>query len=61
MFKDILVHLDEGPRSATRLKVALDLARRDAAHLTGIFVLDIPGSDLFCWRRGMPDAPAAAA
>lgn len=55
MFKDILVHLDEGPRSATRLKVAVDLARRQGAHLTGIFVLDIPGSDLF-YGAGMPYA-----
>ncbi len=55
MFKDILVHLDEGPRSATRLKVAVDLARRQAAHLTAIFVVDIPGSDLF-YGAGMPYA-----
>ena len=53
--KDILVHLDEGPRSSTRLKVALDLARRHNAHLTGIFVVDIPGSDLF-YGAGMPFA-----
>ena len=55
MLKDILVHLDEGPRSATRLKVAVDLARRQGAHLTGLFVLDIPGSDLF-YGAGMPYA-----
>ena len=55
LFKDILVHLDEGPRSATRLKVALDLACRHAAHLTGIYVIDIPGSDLF-YGAGMPYA-----
>jgi nucleotide-binding universal stress UspA family protein len=55
MLKDILVHLDEGPRSATRLKVAVDLARRHKAHLTGIFVSDIPGSDLF-YGAGMPFA-----
>ena len=55
MFKDILVHLDDGPRSSTRLKVAVDLARRFGAHLTGIFVLDIPGSDLF-YGAGMPYA-----
>jgi nucleotide-binding universal stress UspA family protein len=51
--KDILVHLDEGPRSSVRLKVAVDLARRHNAHLTGIFVIDIPGSDLFI-GAGMP-------
>jgi nucleotide-binding universal stress UspA family protein len=53
MFKDILVHVDEGPRSATRLKVAADLARRHAAHLTAIFVVDVPGSDLF-YGAAMP-------
>jgi nucleotide-binding universal stress UspA family protein len=46
-FKDILVHLDEGTPSATRLKVAIDLAKRHTAHLTGVFVIDIPGSDMF--------------
>jgi nucleotide-binding universal stress UspA family protein len=53
MLKDILVHLDEGPRSGMRLKVALDLAKRHEAHLTGIFVMDLPGSDLF-YGAGMP-------
>jgi nucleotide-binding universal stress UspA family protein len=55
MFKDILVHLDEAPQSGTRLKVALDLARRNAAHLTGIFVVDIPGHTMF-YGAGMPYA-----
>ncbi len=55
MLKDILVHLDEGPRSDMRLKVATDLARRHGAHLTGIFVIDVPGSDLF-YGAGMPFA-----
>lgn len=54
-FKDILVHLDEGPRSSMRLKLAVDLAQRHSAHLTGIFVIDIPGSDLF-YGAGMPYA-----
>jgi nucleotide-binding universal stress UspA family protein len=54
-FKDILVHLDEGPRSGMRLKIAADLARRNGAHLTGIFIADIPGSDLF-YGAGMPFA-----
>jgi nucleotide-binding universal stress UspA family protein len=53
--KDILVHLDEGPRSGVRLKLAVDLARRQKAHLTGIFVIDIPGSNLFI-GAGMPYA-----
>jgi nucleotide-binding universal stress UspA family protein len=55
MLKDILVHLDEGPHSAMRLKVAVALAQRHQAHLTGIFVLDLPGSDLF-YGAGMPYA-----
>jgi nucleotide-binding universal stress UspA family protein len=54
-FKDILVHLDEGPRGSMRLKVAADIARRNGAHLTGIFIADIPGSDLF-YGAGMPFA-----
>ena len=40
--KDILVHLDAGPRAATRLDVAARLAARHGAHLTGLFVVDIP-------------------
>ena len=55
MFKDILVHLDEGPRRETRLRVAVDLARRHKAHLTALFVVDVPGSDLF-YGTGMPFA-----
>jgi nucleotide-binding universal stress UspA family protein len=55
MFKDILVHLDDGPHSATRLKVAVDLARTQGAHLTGIFILDIPGAEMF-FGAGMPYA-----
>lgn len=55
MLKDILVHLDDGPRSAARLKIAAALARRAGAHLTGLYVVDIPGSDLF-YGAGMPFA-----
>ena len=40
--KDILVHLDAGPRAAMRLDVAARLAARHGAHLTGLFVVDIP-------------------
>ena len=43
--KDILVHVDEGKRSAVRLDAAIALAQRYEAHLTGIHVfppLDIP-------------------
>ncbi|MFN7633480.1 MAG: universal stress protein, partial [Acetobacteraceae bacterium] len=40
--KDILVHLDAGPRAATRLDVAARLAARYGAHLPGLFVVDSP-------------------
>jgi nucleotide-binding universal stress UspA family protein len=55
MYKDILVHLDESHQSGTRLKVAVDLARRNAAHLTGIWVIDVPGYAMF-YGAGMPAA-----
>jgi len=37
-YKTILVHCDAGKPFAGRLKVALDLADRQGAHLTGIYV-----------------------
>ncbi len=37
--KDILVHLDLGPRSTARLALAVDLARSHQAHLTGLYVI----------------------
>lgn len=40
--KDILVQLDANPRAAMRLDVAARLAVRHGAHLSGLFVLDIP-------------------
>ena len=55
MFKDILVHLDDGPRSAVRLNIAAALARAHGAHLTGFYVVDVPGSDMF-YGAGMPFA-----
>ncbi len=45
--KDILVHLDAGARSATRLATAAALARRHGARLTGLFVVDVPESAFF--------------
>lgn len=39
--KDILVHLDASPASASRLDIAVDLAQRHAAHLVGLFVAEI--------------------
>ncbi len=35
--RDILVHLDSGPRTAERLGLAIHLARHDHARLAGIF------------------------
>jgi len=45
--KDILVHLDGSPRSAARLALGADLARRHEAHLTGLHVIDPPVMPLF--------------
>ena len=36
--KDILVHFDAGPHATMRLAVAVDLARRQHAHLIGLYV-----------------------
>jgi nucleotide-binding universal stress UspA family protein len=58
-FKDILVHLDTGPRSPMRLDVAAGLARRSGAHLTAIFVVDIPSAEFF-YGAAMPLAAGGA-
>jgi hypothetical protein len=39
--KDVLVHLDASTASAPRLGVALGLAKRYAAHLVGLFAIEI--------------------
>jgi nucleotide-binding universal stress UspA family protein len=52
-FKDILVHLDGDPRSAARLGIAAGLARRFDAHLTGVYVVDIPSVEFF-YGAAMP-------
>jgi len=39
--KDILVHLDATPQSASRLDIAVGLARRHGAHLTALHVVDL--------------------
>ena len=51
--KDILVHLDATPRCAARVEVAAGLAARHGAHLTGLFVIDLPPPDMF---YGFPSA-----
>ena len=51
--KDILLHLDATPRCAARVGVAAGLAARHGAHLTGLFVIDLPPPDMF---YGVPSA-----
>jgi nucleotide-binding universal stress UspA family protein len=36
-YKSILIHVDSGPKSATRLQLAIKLAQASDAHLTGLF------------------------
>ena len=42
--KDILVHIDPSPKCAVRLGLAIGLARRYRAHLTGLFLTSQPAS-----------------
>jgi nucleotide-binding universal stress UspA family protein len=58
-FKDILVHLDNGPRSAVRLELSARLAQRDGAHLTGVYVIDIPAVEFF-YGAAMPMGSSGA-
>ncbi len=37
--QDILIHMDNTPQCTTRLDVAIDLAKRHGARLTGLYVL----------------------
>ncbi len=41
-YKTLLVHVDNGPRAATRLGIALDLARAWNAHLVGLHAISVP-------------------
>jgi nucleotide-binding universal stress UspA family protein len=41
-YKDIVVHVGEDAHSNERLKVAIALAQRHNAHLTGVYVLSYP-------------------
>jgi nucleotide-binding universal stress UspA family protein len=52
-FKDILVQLDNGPRSEVRLALAARLAQRSGGHLTGVYVVDIPSVEFF-YGAAMP-------
>lgn len=40
-FKDLLVHLDSSRHGADRLAYAVEWAKRDHAHLTGLYTLDL--------------------
>src|SRR5512135_1795337 len=55
--KDILVHLDPTPRSATRMEVAARLGMQHSAHLIGLHVIDIPSANYF-YGAAMPFVPA---
>lgn len=45
--KDILVHVDNGNRNEARVNLAVGLARRHGAHLTGLYAADIPNTEYF--------------
>jgi nucleotide-binding universal stress UspA family protein len=45
--KDMLVHLDGSPQSRARLALGVELALRQGAHLTGLYVLEPPAMPLF--------------
>jgi len=40
--KDILVHIDNRPTCASRLKAAIQLAQRQESHITGIYIIPPP-------------------
>ncbi|HEY7578192.1 MAG TPA: universal stress protein [Acetobacteraceae bacterium] len=54
--KDLLVHVDTTPRSATRTELAARLAIQHNAHLTGLHVIDIPSANYF-YGAAMPFVP----
>ncbi|MBV9251031.1 MAG: universal stress protein [Acetobacteraceae bacterium] len=45
--KNVLIHLDSSARSNSRLGLACSLARRWGAHLTGVFIVDLPTPEFF--------------
>ena len=51
--KDLLVHLDASPRSDAWLAVGAALAVKHGAHLTGLYVVDLPPPEVF---YGFPSA-----
>ena len=59
-YTDVLVHLDSGSRSPERLELAIALARRHGARLTGLFAESAVLGQSLVGRRA-PDAMAKAA
>ena len=57
-FKDILVLVDNSPRCAARIDVAISLAKRNGAHLTGLYV--ITHSHYASQRQGVEEKMAVA-
>lgn len=51
-YKTLLVHLDSSARSQTRLEIALRLAQRYGAHLTGLFAAFTPDPRAFYVMAG---------
>ncbi|KVT41268.1 universal stress protein [Burkholderia ubonensis] len=54
-YKSIVVHLDTSDRAHARLELALRLARRFAAHLTGVFAIYTPEPTSFYVMAGSAD------
>src|SRR5260370_21383085 len=58
--KDILVHVDDARGNEARLRLAIELARRNDAHLTGLFVIEPVDIAMLAAPIG-PDVAALAA
>src|ERR1700759_856096 len=54
-YKSILVHLDTGIRAHPRLEIALQLAHRFHARLTGLFSTYVPPRHAFVVMAGTAD------
>ncbi|MBN3815918.1 universal stress protein, partial [Paraburkholderia sp. Se-20369] len=54
-YKSLVVHLDTSGRARTRLELALRLARRFEAHLTGVFAIHTATPDAFYVMAGSAD------
>lgn len=59
--KDLLVHLDSGPRSEERVGLSLGLARRHGARLTGLFAETTTLGGSLLGRRTRENVARAAA